>query len=119
MKILLNGIAVFTLTTLTAATTLQAAEKPQAKESPKVGESYSGSGTVAKNEIDICMVTGLRWMLHPESGEEVKIYPKTKHATQMLEEAVKNHSTVHVTGTWKQAVECHYVETSKVTMSKK
>jgi hypothetical protein len=119
MKILLHGIVAFTLAALTTATTLQAAEKSQAKESPKTGESYSGSGTVAKNEVDICMIAGLRWMLHPESGEEVKIYPKTKHAAQVLEEAVKNHSSVRVMGTWKQAIECHYVETSKVTTLQK
>jgi len=64
------------------------------------------------------MVTGLRWALHPENGDDVKIYPKTKHATDVLDQAAKNKSTVHVTGTWKQTAECHYVETSKVTVAK-
>jgi hypothetical protein len=117
MKIILTGVAAVTLLLL-AAPAIQAAEKSSDTKTPKVGESFSKSGTVIKNNIDICMVTGLRWALHPENGEDVKIYPKTKHATDVLDRAAKNNSTVHVTGTWKQTAECHYVETSKVTIAK-
>ena len=101
-----------------AAPAVQAAKKTSDTKTPKAGESFSRNGTVIKNNVDICMVTGLRWALHPESGDDIKIYPKTKHATDMLDRAAKNKSTVHVTGTWKQTVECHYVETSKVTVVK-
>ena len=118
MKIVLSGFVAFALLALATAPTVQAAEKSSDKKTPKAGESFSGSGTVIKNNVDICMVTGLRWALHPENGEDVKIYPKTKHATDVLDRAAKNKSTVRVTGTWKQTVECHYVETSKVTVVK-
>lgn len=117
MKIALSGLVALALLAL-AAPTIQAAEKSSDTKTPKAGESFSRSGTVIKNNVDICMVTGLRWALHPENGEDVKIYPKTKHATDMLDRAAKNKSTVRVTGTWKQTVECHYVETSKVTVIK-
>ena len=119
MKILLSGLAAFALFALIPMPATQAAEKSSDKKTPKEGQSYNGSGTVIKNSIDICMVTGLRWALHPESGEDVKVYPKTKHATEVLDQAAKNNSTVRVSGTWKQAVECHYVETSKVMIAKK
>ena len=119
MKILLSGLAAFALFALILMPATQAAEKSSDKKTPKEGQSYSGSGTVIKNNIDICMVTGLRWALHPESGEDVKVYPKTKHATEVLDQASKNNSTVHVNGTWKQTAECHYVETSKVAITKK
>jgi hypothetical protein len=115
MKIALSGMVAFALLALVAPT-FQAAEKSRDTKTPKTGESFSKSGTVIKNNVDICMVTGLRWALHPENGEDVKIYPKTKHATDVLDRAAKNKSTVRVTGTWKQTVECHYVETSKVTV---
>src|SRR5437016_13781284 len=118
MKVFLSGLVAFALLAL-AAPTIQAAEKSSDTKTPKAGESFSRSGTVIKNSIDICMVTGLRWALHPESGEDVKVYPKTKHATEVLDQAAKNNSTVRVSGTWKQAVECHYVETSKVTIAKR
>src|SRR5436305_14971864 len=118
MKIVLSGLVAFALLAL-AALTIQAAEKSSDTKTPQAGESFSGSGTVIKNNIDICMVTGLRWALHPESGEDVKVYPKTKHATEVLDQASKNKSTVHVLGTWKQTAECHYVETSKVSNTKK
>jgi hypothetical protein len=117
MKIILSGLAAFALLAL-AGPTIQAAEKSSDNKEPKVGESFSKSGTVIKNNVDICLVTGLRWALHPESGEDVKIYPKTEHATDMLDRAAKNKSTVRVSGTWKQTAECHYVETSKVTIVK-
>jgi hypothetical protein len=64
------------------------------------------------------MVTGLRWALHPAKGEDVKVYPKTNHATDVLDRAAKNKSTVQVSGTWKETVKCLYVETSKVTIIK-
>ena len=117
MKIVLSGVVALALLAL-AAPTIQAAEKSNDTKTPKSGESFSRSGTVIKNNIDICMVAGLRWALHPENGEDVKVYPKTKHATDVLDRAAKNKSTVRVTGTWKQTVECHYVETSKVTVVK-
>jgi hypothetical protein len=119
MKIVVNGLVAFTLFGLVAATGLQAAEKSNEKKTPKAGESFSGTGTVIKNNVDICMVTGLRWALHPEAAEDVKIYPKTKHATDVLDQAAKNNSTVRVSGTWKETVQCHYVETSRVTIVKK
>src|SRR5438874_5276885 len=118
MKIVLNGLVAFALLAL-ATPIIQAAEKSGDTKTPRAGEAFSGSGTVIKNNIDICMVTGLRWALHPESGEDVKVYPKTKHATEVLDQASKNNSTVHVNGTWKQTAECHYVETSKVAITKK
>jgi hypothetical protein len=117
MKIVLSGMVAFALLAF-AAPAVQAAEKTSDTKTPKAGESFSRNGTVIKNNVDICMVTGLRWALHPESGEDVKIYPKTKHATDVLDRAAKNKSTVRVTGTWKQTLECHYVETSKVTVVK-
>jgi hypothetical protein len=117
MKMILSGLVAFTLL-LFVTPAIQAAEKSKDTKTPKVGESFSRSGTVIKNNVDICMVTGLRWALHPENGDDVKIYPKTKHATDVLDQAAKNKSTVHVTGTWKQTAECHYVETSKVTVAK-
>ena len=117
MKIVINVTIAFALLAL-AAPAVQAAGKASDTKKPKAGESFSKTGTVVKNNVDICMVTGLRWALHPESGEDVKIYPKTKHATEVLDRAAKNKSTVRVAGTWKQTVECHYVETSKVTVVK-
>jgi hypothetical protein len=117
MKIVFSGLVVLTLLTL-AGPTIQAAEKASDTKTPKAGDSFHGSGTVIKNNVDICIVTGLRWALHPEDGEDVKIYPKTKHATEVLDRAATNKSTVRVTGTWKQTAECHYVETSKVTVVK-
>jgi hypothetical protein len=119
MKILLSGLAAFALVTLTIVPVVQAAEKSGDKKAPKEGQAYSGSGTVIKNNIDICMVTGLRWALHPESGEDVKVYPKTDAAMKVLDKAAKNKSSVHVSGTWKKSAECHYVETSKVMIVKK
>jgi hypothetical protein len=119
MKILLSGMTALALATLMMATPTQAAaSKSKDKSTPKEGDSYSGSGAVTKNNIDICMVTGLRWALKPDNGEEVKIYPKTKHVTQVLDDAAKNNSKVRVSGTWKKTAECHYVETSKVTAVK-
>lgn len=115
MKIALCGMVASALLAL-AGSTIQAAEKSSDTKTPKTGESFSGSGTVIKNNVDICMVTGLRWALHPENGEDVKIYPKTNHATDVLDRAAKHKSTVRVTGTWKETVDCHYVETSKVTV---
>lgn len=117
MKIVLTGMVALALLAF-AAPAVRAAGKTSNTKTPKTGESFSRSGTVIKNSVDICMVTGLRWALHPESGEDVKIYPKTKHATDVLDRAAKNKSTVRVTGTWKQTIECHYVETSKVTVVK-
>jgi len=118
MKIILSGFAAFALLALVAAPTVQAAEKSSDKKTPKAGESFSGSGTVIKNNVDICMVTGLRWALHPEKGEDVKVYPKTNHVTDVMDRAAKNKSTVRVSGTWKETLDCHYVETSKVTIVK-
>src|SRR5438132_2736767 len=118
MKIVLSGLVAFALLAF-AAPTIQAAEKSSDTKTPKAGESFSRSGTVIKNNVDICMVTGLRWALHPENGEEVKVYPKTKHATEALDLAAKNNSKVHVAGTWKETLGCHYVETSKVSTVKK
>ena len=117
MKIIFGGLLAFALLTL-ASPAIQAAEKSSDTKTPKAGESFSRNGTVIKNNVDICIVTGLRWALHPENGEDVKIYPTTKHATDVLDGAAKNKSTVRVSGTWKQTADCHYVETSKVTVVK-
>ena len=117
MKIVFSGLIAIALLTL-AGLTVQATEKSSDTKTPKAGDSFHSSGTVIKNNVDICIVTGLRWALHPENGEDVKIYPKTKHATDVLDRAAKNKSTVRVTGTWKQTAECHYVETSRVTVVK-
>jgi len=117
MKIIFGGLLAFALLTL-ASPAIQAAEKSSDTKTPKAGESFSRNGTVIKNNVDICIVTGLRWALHPENGEDVKIYPKTKRATDVLDGAAKNKSTVRVSGTWKQTADCHYVETSKVTVVK-
>ena len=117
MKIVFSGLVALALLTL-GGPTIQAAEKASDTKTPKTGDSFHGSGTVIKNNADICIVTGLRWALHPENGEDVKVYPKTKHATDVLDQAAKNNSTVRVTGAWKQTAECHYVETSKVTVAK-
>ena len=64
MKVFLSGLVAFALLAL-AAPTIQAAEKSSDTKTPKAGESFSRSGTVIKNNVDICMVTGLRWALHP------------------------------------------------------
>jgi hypothetical protein len=87
----LNGLVAFALLAL-AAPIIQAAEKSGDTKTPRAGEAFSRSGTVIKNNVDICMVTGLRWALHPENGEDVKIYPKTKHTTDVLDRAAKNKS---------------------------
>src|SRR5207237_5002524 len=117
MKIIFGGLLAFALLTL-ASPAIQAAEKSSDTKTPKAGESFSRSGTVIKNNVDVCMVTGLRWALHPENAEDVKIYPKTKHTTDVLDRAAKNKSTIRVTGTWKQTVDCHYVEISSVRIVK-
>jgi hypothetical protein len=116
MKTVLAGLFAVTLALAIAAMPAEAAQKKskEPKEAPKTGEAFSDTGTVTKNEIDPCMVTGLHYRLHPKSGEEVRLYPKSKHDSMILDQAVKNNSTVRVTGTWKQSVECHYVETTKV-----
>jgi hypothetical protein len=116
MKTVLAGLFAFTLVLAIAAMPAEAAQNKskEPKESPKVGEEFSDTGTVTKNEIDLCNVVGLRYRLHPKSGEEVRLYPKSKHDSMILDQAVKDQSTVRVTGTWKQAVECYYVETTKV-----
>jgi len=121
MKTILSGLFAFALVAALAAAPAQAAEakRKENKHTPKAGEPYHGSGTVTKNDIDICMVAGLRYWLHPKSEEDVRVYPKSKHDSQVLDDAVKNKSTVHVTGTWKQTMECLYVETSKVEKVKK
>jgi hypothetical protein len=121
MKTILSGLSAFALMAALAAAPAQAAEAKakEEKPTPKAGEAYHGSGTVKKNEIDICMVTGLRYWLHPKSEEDVRLYAKSDHDSKMLDDAVKNKWTVHVTGTWKQTVECHYVETSNVEKVKK
>src|SRR2546423_2783807 len=98
MKIVLSSLAALAVLALAAAPPIQAAEKSSDKKTPKEGESFSGSGTVIKNNVDICMVTGLRWALHPKKGEDVKIYPKTNQETDVLDRAAKNKSTVRVSG---------------------
>ena len=121
MKNILSGLFLIAVVAALAVAPMQVADaKSKAtKHTPKAGEAYDGSGTVTKNDIDICMVTGLRYLLHPKNAEEVRLYPKSKHDSKVLDDAVKNEWTVHLTGTWKQAVECHYVETSKVEKVKK
>jgi len=121
MKIVLSALLAAALAAGLSAFPAEAAQSKtkEAKPAPKSGEAFSGTGTVTKNDIDICMVAGLRYWLHPKSGEAVRIYPKAKHDSLVLDEAVKNKSSMHVTGTWKETVECHYVETSKVERLRK
>src|SRR5947207_14833521 len=121
MKNILSGLFLIAVVAALALAPMQVADaKSKAtKHTPKAGEAYSGSGTVTKNDIDICMVTGLRYWLHPKNKEEVRVYPKSKHESEVLDDAVKNKSTIHVAGTWKETVQCHYVETSKVEKVKK
>ena|ERR1043166_2592003 len=121
MKIILAGLMASLLTLAVAAVPAEAAQTKSkaAKQEPKTGEAFSDTGTVTKNEADICMVTGLRYFLHPSGGEEVKIYPKSKHDSLVLDQAIKNKSSVRVTGTWKQSLDCHYVEIKKIEKLKK
>jgi len=96
----------------------QAKSKESKAQTEAKGEHFDMSGTVKKLEMDLCMVTGLRYWLHPTKGEDVRLKPTSKHDSQMLDNAAKNNSSVHVTGTWDQAVECRYVRISKVEKSK-
>jgi hypothetical protein len=59
------------------------------------------------------MVTGLHYWLHPSKGADVRLEPESKRDSQVLDRAAENNSKVHVTGTWDEAVECHYVKVSK------
>jgi hypothetical protein len=115
MKNLLIGlIAVAFGGALSVANLQGAAAKSKQSKPPAKGEHFDMSGTVKKNEIDFCMVTGLHYSLHPKKGDEVKLKPTSKHDSQILDDAAKNNSSVHVAGTWQQTVECHYVQISKV-----
>src|ERR671936_308767 len=111
MKTVLAGLFAFTLALAVAAVPAEAAQKKsKEKQAPKTGEAFSDTGTIKKNEADICMVTGLHYWLHPGSGEDIKIYPKSRHESQVLDDAIKKKWTVRVTGTWKESMNCHYVE---------
>ena len=115
MKNILIGLiaAVFGVTLGMADLQGAQAKSKQSKE-PAKGEHFDMSGTVKKVEMDICMVTGLHYWLHPKKGEDVRLYPTTKHDSQVLDDAAKNNSSVHVTGTWDESVQCHYVRISRV-----
>ena len=92
----------------------QTKSKESKQQAGAEGEHFDMNGTVKKNEIDLCMATGLRYWLHPKKGEDVRLKPMSKHDSQVLDDAAKNNSSVHVSGTWQQTVECHYVQISKV-----
>ena len=117
MKNILIGLIVVTFGGALTIANLPGAEA-KSKESKQragaKGEHFDMTGTVKKNEIDLCMVTGLRYWLHPKKGEDIRLKPTSKHDSQVLDAAAKNNSSVHVSGTWEQAVECRYVQISKV-----
>jgi hypothetical protein len=52
---------------------LQGAQaKSKESKDPAKGEHFDMSGTIKKVEMDICMVPGLHYWLHPKKGEDVR-----------------------------------------------
>jgi len=115
---LIGLIAAVFCVTLGVAELQGAQAKSKESKEPAKGDSFDMSGTVKKVEMDICMVTGLHYWLHPKKGEDVRLYPTSKHDSQVLGDAAKNNSSVHVSGTWDEAVQCHYVRISRVSKIK-
>ncbi len=118
MKNIFSAIAVVSLGLTFAVTDLRGAQESKKTKEPAKGEHFDGGGTVKRLEADICMVTGLRYWLHPKKGADVKLQPESKHDSQVLDRAAKNNSKVHVTGNWDEAVKCHYVKVSKAEETK-
>jgi hypothetical protein len=115
MKNIFIGLIAAVFGVTFAMADLQGAQaKSKESKEPAKGEHFDMGGTVKKVEMDICMVTGLHYWLHPKKGEDVRLYPTSKHDSQVLDDAAKNNSSVHVTGTWDESVQCHYVRISKV-----
>jgi len=117
-NILIGLIAAVFCVTLGVAELQGAQAKSKESKEPAKGDSFDMSGTVKKVEMDICMVTGLHYWLHPKKGEDVRLYPTSKHDSHVLDDAAKNNSSVHVSGTWDEAVQCHYVRISRVSKIK-
>ena len=117
-NILIGLIAAVFCVTLGVAELQGAQAKSKESKEPAKGDSFDMSGTVKKVEMDICMVTGLHYWLHPKKGEDVRLYPTSKHHSHVLDDAAKNNSSVHVSGTWDEAVQCHYVRISRVSKIK-
>ncbi|HYY12873.1 MAG TPA: hypothetical protein VE758_00405 [Chthoniobacterales bacterium] len=113
MKNVFIAIIVASLGATFAVTDLQGAKESKKTNEPAKGEHFDGSGTVKRLEADVCMVTGLHYWLHPSKGADVRLKPESKRDSQVLDRAAKASSKVHVTGTWDEAVECHYVKVSK------
>jgi hypothetical protein len=118
MKRIFIAIAVVSLGAMFGITDLRGAQESKETKEPAKGEHFDGSGTVKKVEADLCVVTGLRYWLHPKEGSDIRLKPESKHDLQVLDRAAKENSTVHVTGAWDEAVECHYVKISKVHSTK-
>jgi hypothetical protein len=106
------GIVVISLGLTFGVIAVQGAQEPKNKE-PAKGEHFDGSGTVKRLEADPCLLTGLHYWLHPRKGTDVRLEAESKHDSQLLDRAAKANSKVHVTGTWDEAVKCHYVKVSK------
>lgn len=107
------GLVVISLGLTFAVMDIQGAQESKKTKEPAKGERFDGGGTVKRLEADVCMVTGLHYWLHPSKGSDVRLKPESKHDSQVLDRAAKDNSKVHVSGTWDEAVECHYVKVSK------
>jgi len=115
MKNVLIGLIAAVFAAMLAMVDLEGAQaKSKTSKDPAKGEHFDMRGTVKKVQMDICMVTGLHYWLHPKKGENVRLYPTSKHDSEVLDNVAKNNSSVHVAGTWEEAVQCHYVQISKV-----
>ena len=117
MKNILIGLIAVALGATLNMADLQGAQtksKESKQQAGAKGEHFDMRGTVKKMEIDICMATGLRYWLHPKKGEDVRLKPMSKQDSQLLDDAAKNNSSIRVWGTWDEAVECRYVQISKV-----
>jgi hypothetical protein len=117
-NILVGLIAAIFAVTLGMADLQGAQAKSKESKEPAKGEHFDMNGTVKKVEMDICMVTGLHYWLHPKKGEDVRLYPASEHQSQVLDSAAKNNTSVHVTGTWDESMQCHYVRISNVAKLK-
>ena len=115
MKNILIGLIAVAFGVTLSMTDLQGAQaKSKQSKQPAKGEHFDMIGMVKKAEMDPCMLTGLHYWLHPKKGEDFRLNPTSKHDSQVLDNAAKNNSSVHVTGTWEEAVKCSYVQASKV-----
>jgi hypothetical protein len=106
-------IVVISLGLTFAVMDVQGAQESKKTKEPTKGEHFDGSGTVRRLEADPCLLTGLHYWLHPSKGTDVRLQSESKRDSQVLDRAAKNDSKVHVSGTWDEAVKCHYVKVSK------